>query len=157
MSIHLLHTSSYFIMLVWDVLYIFVSNLLVRIGCFLFQWRVRREEVVGVQSWEDVDSHAGRWMRPSSGSDRGVRMLLDVAEKLIKTCKLGGNHSMWNSRSGEKSSVCEALCNWRWRWRWRRLVEDVGSRALKFRRGFHSGLDNSSIVERLWLLLSVSA
>ena len=36
-NIRLLHMSSYFIMVVWDVLYIFVSNLLVRIGCFLFQ------------------------------------------------------------------------------------------------------------------------
>ena len=39
-NIHLLHMSSYLIMVVWDVLYIFVSNLLARIGCFLFQWRV---------------------------------------------------------------------------------------------------------------------
>ena len=44
-------------------------------------------------------------------SDRGVRILLDVAEKLLKQRKSGGNDSIWNSRSGEKSAACGALCN----------------------------------------------
>ena len=44
-------------------------------------------------------------------SDRGFRMLLDVAKKLKKRRKLGGDHSIWNSRSGEKSAACGALCN----------------------------------------------
>ena len=90
-------------------------------------------------------------------SDRGVRMLLGVAEKLNKKCKPRGKHSIWNSRSGEQSVACHAWCKWSWRWRCRQIVEDIGSRALKFRRDFHSGLDNPCIIERLRLQQSVSA
>ena len=44
-------------------------------------------------------------------SDRGVRMLLDVAEKLNKNRKPRGKHSVRNSRSGEKNAACDAWCN----------------------------------------------
>ena len=43
-------------------------------------------------------------------SDRGVRMLLDVAEKLNNKRKPRGKHSIWNSRSGEQSVACHAWC-----------------------------------------------